>query len=264
MCHAPAQSIFIAAALNRAVPVYIMPRFDFLKMLEYTEKFRISDYILVPPVAVALAKHPDVTTCSILGWNPTEISHSASVGELNANCEAKIIDDEGVTELGCNQRGELCVRGPNIMKGYWENPQATMETKTVDGWLKTGDIAYVDSHGRFHVVDRKKVKGNQVAPAELEALLLEHPAVVDAAIIGVPRNSDKSPRAYIVLKPGHRSTADDIIAFMDGKVSTIKRITGGVVFVDVIPKNPSGKILRKFLREQAQEELRRDDAAAKL
>ncbi|KAK9656490.1 hypothetical protein V6000_002839 [Aspergillus fumigatus] len=236
MYHAMAQNIFIAAALSREVPVYIMPKFDFIKMLEYVEKFRISDLILVPPVVVALAKHPAVksgkyvlssvetigsgaaplgrevceevealwppgrinvkqgwgmteTTCSILGWNPTEKSYSASVGELNANCEAKIMADDGVTEYGHNQRGELWVRAPNIMKGYWKNPQATEETKTADGWLKTGDIAYVDDNGRFHVVDRKKelikVKGNQVAPAELEALLLEHPAVADVAVIGV-------------------------------------------------------------------------------
>ncbi|KAL2795088.1 hypothetical protein BJX66DRAFT_337307 [Aspergillus keveii] len=306
MYHAMAQNIFIAAALNRGVPVYIMPKFDFLKMLEYTEKFRITDYIIVPPVVVALAKHPAVksgkydlssieaigsgaaplgrevceevealwppgrinikqgwgmteTTCSILGWDPNEKSFSASVGELNANCEAKIMAEDGVTELGRNERGELWVRGQNIMKGYWRNPQATKETKTEDGWLKTGDIAYVDADGKFHVVDRKKelikVKGNQVAPAELEAVLLEHPAVADAAVIGVPLNNDESPRAYIVLKPGQSATAKDITTFMDGKVSRIKRITGGVIFQDAIPKNPSGKILRKALREQAKQEM---------
>lgn len=95
-----------------------------------------------------------------MGWNPTEKSYSASVGELNANCEAKIMADDGVTEYGHNQRGELWVRAPNIMKGYWKNPQATEEIKTADGWLKTGDIAYVDDNGRFHVVDRKKVSPN--------------------------------------------------------------------------------------------------------
>jgi 4-coumarate--CoA ligase len=98
------------------------------------------------------------TTCSILGWDPNEKSFSASVGELNANCEAKIMAEDGVTELGRNERGELWVRGQNIMKGYWRNPQATKEIKTEDGWLKTGDIAYVDTDGKFHVVDRKKVR----------------------------------------------------------------------------------------------------------
>ncbi|PYH98589.1 acetyl-CoA synthetase-like protein [Aspergillus ellipticus CBS 707.79] len=319
MYHAMAQNIFIAAALSRGVPVYIMPKYDFLKVLEYTGKFRITDLIVVPPVVVALAKHPAVksgkydlgsvealssgaaplgrevceevealwepgrinikqgwgmteyvilTTCSIMGWSPTENSYTASVGELNPNCEAKIMADDGVVELGRNQRGELWVRGQNIMKGYWKNPQATKETKTEDGWLKTGDIAFVDDDGKFHVVDRKKelikVKGNQVAPAELEALLLEHPAVADVAVIGVPKNDDERPRAYIVLKSGQNATEKDIVAFMDGKVSAIKRITGGVVFIDAIPKNPSGKILRKALREQAKEEMRKDTIAARL
>lgn len=199
------------------------------------------------------------TTCSILGWNPSDKSFSASVGELNANCEAKIMAEDGVTELDRNQRGELWVRGQNIMKGYWRKPEATKETKTEDGWLKTGDIAFVDNEGRFHVVDRKKelikVKGNQVAPAELEAILLEHPAVADAAVIGVPLNNDEAPRAYIVVKPGKSATAEEITTFMEGKVSRIKRITGGVVFLDSIPKNPSGKILRKALREQAKQEM---------
>jgi 4-coumarate--CoA ligase len=80
------------------------------------------------------------------------------VGELNANCEAKIIADDGVTELGLNQRGELWIRGPNVMKGYWRNPKATKDTLTSDGWLKSGDIAYVDDNGQFFVVDRKKVR----------------------------------------------------------------------------------------------------------
>ncbi|KAL4895899.1 hypothetical protein BDV59DRAFT_199873 [Aspergillus ambiguus] len=315
MYHAMAQNIFIAAALSRGIPVYMMPKFDFIKMLEYTEKFRITDYILVPPVIVALAKHPAVksgkydlssveavgsgaaplgrevceevealwepgrinikqgwgmteTTCSLLGWDPNQKSFSASVGELNANCEAKIMAEDGVTELGLNQRGELWVRGQNVMKGYWRNPQATQETKTPDGWLKTGDIAYVDNEMKFHVVDRKKelikVKGNQVAPAELEALLLEHPAVADAAVIGIPVNDDERPRAYIVLKPGQSATVDDIVGFVSGKVSPIKRITGGVVFLEAIPKNPSGKILRKVLREQAKEETQRNGIASKL
>ncbi|KAF9884141.1 hypothetical protein FE257_002262 [Aspergillus nanangensis] len=315
MYHAMAQNIFIAVALRRSVPVYIMPKFDFIKMLEYTEKFRITDYILVPPVVIGLAKHPAVrsgqydlssvesigsgaaplgrevceevealwepgrinikqgwgmteTTCSLLGWNPNEKSYTASVGELNANCEAKIVADDGVTELGLNQRGELWVRGQNIMKGYWGNPQATQETKTADGWLKTGDIAYIDDQKRFHVVDRKKelikVKGNQVAPAELEALLLEHPAVADAAVIGIPMNDDERPRAYVVLKPGDSATAEDIITFVSRKVSPFKRITGGVVFLEAIPKNPSGKILRKVLRDQAKEETQKNSITSKL
>ncbi|KAK2764327.1 hypothetical protein FQN54_009019 [Arachnomyces sp. PD_36] len=313
MYHAMAQNIFIAGALMRNTPVYIMSKFDFIQMLESIQKFRITDLILVPPILVALAKHPAVkkydlssvenigsgaaplgrevseeveklwepgkinvkqgwgmteTTCSILGWGPNEKSFSFSVGELNANCEAKIMAEDGKTELGRNARGELWVRAPNIMKGYWRNPRATRETLTKDRWLKTGDICYVDEYGKFFIVDRKKelikVKGNQVAPAELEALLLEHPGVADAAVIGITINNDEAPRAYIVPKPNQTPSGEEIAKFISGKVSATKRITGGVVFIDSIPKNPSGKILRKVLRDRAAQEQRKAQNTSKL
>lgn len=117
------------------------------------------------------------------------MSDSAAVGELIGNCEGMIVDDSGRREVARGERGELWVRGPNVMKGYWGKDQATKETLTKDGWLMTGDVAYLDEKGALFIVDRKKelikVKGNQVAPAELEALLLEHPGVADAAVIGV-------------------------------------------------------------------------------
>ena len=139
-----------------------------------------------------------------MGWHPSEYSDSFSVGELNANCEAKIMDDSGTREVPQGERGEIWVRAPNVMKGYWKRPDATRETLTPDGWLKTGDIAYIDRQGKFFIVDRKKVshadpiemvahiiqelikvKGNQVAPAELEAVLLDHDSIADSAVIGV-------------------------------------------------------------------------------
>lgn len=183
------------------------------------------------------------TTCAVLGWDTRDISLSSSVGELNANCEGMIMTEDGsreITARGPDARGELWVRAPNIMKGYWNKPEATKETLTPDGWLKTGDIAYVDDEGKFYIVDRKKelikVKGNQVAPAELEALLLEHPAVADAAVIGVPTpEGDESPRAYVVLQPDEKSKAtkpDDIAAFVMKNVARHKRLTGGVRFMD--------------------------------
>lgn len=113
----------------------------------------------------------DRATCSILGWDPTEMSYSASVGEPNANCEAKIMADDGAEILERNKRGELWVRAKNIMKGYWRNPKATQETKTADGWLKTGDIAYVDDAGHFHVVDRMKVYPQFYPPSGSSASL---------------------------------------------------------------------------------------------
>lgn len=140
---------------------------------------------------------------------------------------------------------------------YWKNPKATEETLTSDGWLKTGDIAYVDEQGCFFIVDRKKelikVKGNQVAPAELEALLLEHPAIADVAVIGQQtEDGDEAPRAFVVRQPDAQSqkvTKEEVADFVKDKVVRYKRLTGGIDWIDAIPKNPSGKILRRQLRD---------------
>ncbi|KAL3485068.1 hypothetical protein BJX62DRAFT_229810 [Aspergillus germanicus] len=199
------------------------------------------------------------TTSIVTAWNPLDWSSEASVGQLVPNCEARVVSEDG-RDLGRNERGELWVRGPNVMCGYWGNEKATRETLLPDGWLKTGDIAYMDDNGKWFIVDRKKelikVKGNQVAPAELEDLLLEHPAISSAAVIGVPHQDDERPRAYVELKPGKSATAGEVADFVNNKVSRTKRITGGVIFVDSIPKSPSGKILRNVLRDLARAETR--------
>ncbi|KAH8697525.1 putative 4-coumarate-CoA ligase [Talaromyces proteolyticus] len=208
------------------------------------------------------------TTSIVTAWHPLDKSDSACVGELVPNCEAKVMAEDEVTELGPNERGELWVKGPNVMKGYWRNPNATKETLMADGWLRTGDVAFMDNNRKWFIVDRKKelikVKGNQVAPAELEALLLEHPAVSDVAVTGIPFEGDERPRAYVVLKQGMTASAEDITSFINARVSRIKRVSGGVVFLDEIPKNPSGKILRNVLRQRAQEEARVEMERAKL
>lgn len=196
----------------------------------------------------------------MMGWDVNETADSNAVGELNANCEAMIMSESGsheVTGRGPTARGELWVRGHNVMKGYWKNEKATQEIMAPDGWLKTGDIAYVDKDGKFFIVDRIKelikVKGNQVAPAELEALLLEHPAVADAAVIGIPTaDGDESPRAFVVRQSdalSQRIQAHDLTQFVKEKVVSYKRLTGGIEWVASIPKNPSGKILRRQLRD---------------
>lgn len=162
-----------------------------------------------------------------------------------------------VTECGPKAPGELWVRGHNVMKGYWKNVKATQEIMTPDGWLKTGDIAYADEQGKFFIVDRIKelikVKGNQVAPAELEALLLEHSAVADVAVIGIPtEDGDEKPRGYVVRQTDAESQQiqpHDLIRFVQDKVVPYKRLAGGVEWIDAIPKNPSGKILRRTLRD---------------
>jgi len=211
-------------------------------------------------------------TASHLGWDPTLESLPDSVGELNANCSAKIMDLEGKNEVPTGERGELWCQGPNVMKGYWQNPSATQEAfvDCPDGrWVKSGDIVYVDKAGKFFIVDRLKelikVKGFQVAPAELEAVLLEHPDVSDACVIGVTINGEEVPRAYIVRGQGGKTTEQEVANWLATKVSKHKRLIGGVVFVDVVPKNPSGKILRRILREKAKEEVGdKDRVQAKL
>ncbi|KAK8232462.1 hypothetical protein IWZ00DRAFT_300296 [Phyllosticta capitalensis] len=200
------------------------------------------------------------TTCTVSAFHPLAHNTSASIGQLMPNCEAKIVDDAG-NEVPQGARGEIWVHAPQVMKGYWNKPEATAETLTPDRWLKTGDIAYVDEEGYLFIVDRKKelikVKGNQVAPAELEALLLDHPAVADVAVIGVPDPSnelEEQPRAYVV-RSSPSATEDDLLAFIAQRVARHKRLTGGVRFVEAIPKNPSGKILRKELKAIAKREM---------
>lgn len=173
-------------------------------------------------------------------------------------------------ELGPNQNGELWVRGPQVMKGYWRNPKATAETLTPDGWLRTGDIGYYDDENKFFISGRLKelikVKGMQVAPAELDGVCLESEGVADAAVVGVTINGQEHPRAYIVLKEGvaaTKSTADRIVGEVNAKLSQHKRITGGLVFAEALPKNPSGKILRRLLRERAQKEVQSEQEMIK-
>ncbi|RDW61359.1 hypothetical protein BP5796_11251 [Coleophoma crateriformis] len=211
-------------------------------------------------------------TCSLLGWDPNRESLPSSVGELNPNCHAKIMHPDGETEVTPGERGEIWVKAPNVMKGYWRNPKATQEifVDSPDGrWMRTGDIAYVDDKGQFFIVDRMKelikVKGNQVAPAELEAVLLEHPQIADSCVVGVTINDEEVPRAYIVPRQGEKPVGSEIVDWMAKRVARHKRLLGGVAFVDAIPKNPSGKILRKVLRERAKEEVGdKDPERAKL
>ncbi|KAM0719589.1 hypothetical protein Q7P37_003719 [Cladosporium fusiforme] len=305
MYHAYGQTVHCVSAPRKGIPVYVMQKFDFGRMLKYIQEYRITALTLVPPIVVALAKRPEARmfdlssvesagcgaaplgrepqtefeglwppgqvnlkqgwgmteiTCSACGMEPTAVAVDATVGELNPNIEAMIVDEQG-GEVGVGERGEFWVRGPNVMKGYWRKPEATRETLTADGWLKTGDIAYRNEKGFIYIVDRKKelikVKGNQVAPAELEALLLDHPAVQDAAVVGVTINGEELPRAYIALQETAKqsTTPEEIAAWLAQKVARHKRLAGGVKFVEAIPKNPSGKILRKELRDLAKSEV---------
>ncbi|KAF4339003.1 cutinase transcription factor 1 beta [Fusarium beomiforme] len=190
-------------------------------------------------------------TMAVSLYRPDEEPVSGSVGYLVPNMQLKIVDEDG-KELGYDEEGEALLRGPNMFKGYYKNPTATKDSVTYDGWVKTGDIIKIDKTSLITIVDRKKelikVKGYQVAPSELEGHLLEHEGVLDCAVIRVLRDGQEHPQAHIVRKKPD-VTAESILAFMDKRLSPIKRITGGVIFTDVIPKSRSGKILRRLIKD---------------
>jgi len=175
-----------------------------------------------------------------------------SSGVIVPNTECRLVDERG-HDVADGESGELWVRGPQVMKGYLNNEAATRETLVEDGWLRTGDIARRDEAGHFYMVDRLKelikVKGFQVPPAELEALIVSHPAVADVAVIGMPdEEAGERPRAFVVLRPGAALSEEEVKAFVTGHVATYKRLAR-VDFVESIPKSASGKILRRVLRD---------------
>jgi acyl-CoA synthetase (AMP-forming)/AMP-acid ligase II len=237
------------------------------------------------------------TSCIAMNFPYPEADTTGSVGRLIPNVEAKyvsmslylvhshgkerslqgayrLVNDTGENISAYNTRGELCVRGPTVTPGYFNNPHANAESFDSDGWFHTGDIAYCDGRSRkWYIVDRKKelikVRGFQVAPPELEAVLLSHPQIVDAAVIGL-RNvmpDTELPRAYVVKRPGSEGdalTEEEVKGYLGGKLAKYKALTGGVKFVDAIPKNASGKILKRVLREQAEREVKAAVVRSKL
>jgi acyl-CoA synthetase (AMP-forming)/AMP-acid ligase II len=297
--HIYGMSVIMNAGLSRGATIVTMPRFDLDQFLQLLQDYRVTCAYLVPPIVLALAKHPLVdnydlsslqTICSGAaplgadftracaerlgcamnqGYGMTEASpvthvgsgewvKDGSIGVCVRNTDARIVDPETGRTLGINEHGELWVRGPQVMKGYLNRPDATAATIVEDGWLRTGDIAYVDEDGYFFVVDRLKelikYKGYQVAPAELEAILLSHPAVSDAAVIGcVDEEAGEIPKAFVVTKsdvePG------EILAYVAERVAPYKKIRL-LEFVDEVPKSASGKILRRVLIEQERERFR--------
>ncbi|KAK6773030.1 hypothetical protein RDI58_028268 [Solanum bulbocastanum] len=182
-----------------------------------------------------------------------------TAGMLSPSMEGKIVDPESGKALPVNKTGELWLRGPTIMKGYFSNEEATASTLDSDGWLRTGDLCYIDEDGFIFVVDRLKelikYKGYQVPPAELEALLLTHPEISDAAVIPFPdKEVGQFPMAYVVRKTGSTISESAVMDFIAKLVAPYKRIRR-VAFVASIPKNPSGKILRKDLIKLATSKL---------
>jgi acyl-CoA synthetase (AMP-forming)/AMP-acid ligase II len=201
----------------------------------------------------------------VQGYGLTEtspVTHATRIGTAGAklggigapvsNTEVKVVDVATRAELGPGQEGEICIRGPQVMKGYLNRPDATRAMIDADGWLRTGDIGYADEDGCFFIVDRLKelikYKGMQIAPAELEAVLLSHPAVADAAVIPIPSEEcGEVPKAFVVLKED--VPPDQIMSYVAGRVAPYKKVRSLEV-IDQIPKSLSGKILRRVLVER--------------
>ncbi|XP_028142629.1 probable 4-coumarate--CoA ligase 3 isoform X1 [Diabrotica virgifera virgifera] len=195
----------------------------------------------------------------VVSFTPKNLVRSeknvGSVGRLVSNTTAKIInpDDPEGTPLGPNEKGEILLKGPQVMKGYYNRPKET-ENTFLDGWLRTGDIGYYNEDNMLYISDRLKelikVRGFQVAPAELEEIIRDHPSVAEAAVIGIPHPlSGEVPRAYIVPKKDKTVDLEELDQYVSNKVAKYKKLSGGIQVVDVIPKNPSGKILRRKLKE---------------
>ncbi|KAK1360056.1 4-coumarate--CoA ligase [Heracleum sosnowskyi] len=194
---------------------------------------------------------PVLAMCLAFAKEPYEIK-SGACGTVVRNAEMKIVDPDTNISLPRNQRGEICIRGDQIMKGYLNDPESTKTTIDEEGWLHTGDIGFIDDDDELFIVDRLKeiikYKGFQVAPAELEALLLTHPTISDAAVVPmIDEKAGEVPVAFVVRTNGFTTTEEEIKQFVSKQVVFYKRIFR-VFFVDAIPKSPSGKILRKDLR----------------
>ncbi|SIT91414.1 4-coumarate--CoA ligase [Yoonia rosea] len=273
-----------------------MPRFDLPQFLQISQDYKAQRMWVVPPVALALAKHPLVDDydlsglqevfiaaapsgadlsdaiaarlgCNALqGYGMTELSpvshvvprhapRSGAAGITAPNTTCRIVDIETGQNLPAGAEGELWIKGPQVMQGYLNNLQATAQTITDDGWLRTGDIAKIDEDGYMFITDRLKelikYKGFQVAPAELEATLVAMDGITDAAVVGLPDDeAGELPVAFVVagdLAPDQ----DTINAHIAARLATYKQLHQ-VYFVDEIPKSASGKILRRFLRDRLQ------------
>lgn len=195
-------------------------------------------------------------TSPIATLAPAEVNNYGTIGWPISNVEIKIVDVGDASDgkgLDTHKSGELWIRGPNVMKGYFKNEEATRAMITSDRWLKTGDIGHYDENGLFYVSDRLKelikVNALQVAPAELEGILRKHPAILDAVVVGIPNATyGEVPKAFIVRRPDTKLTEVEVQEFVSKQVVKYKKLRGGVEFVDTIPKTATGKILRREVK----------------
>jgi acyl-CoA synthetase (AMP-forming)/AMP-acid ligase II len=288
-------AMFLTWGLKAGTTIVNMSRFDLEQFLEQVQRYGVTFLHLVPPIVIALSKHPIVdkydlsrvkwaiSAAAPLGgpaakafterlgaqlvqaYGMTEVSGASHVGSclpgkikptsgglLLPNLECVVIDPSSGEALARGEQGEIWVRGPIVMQGYLGRPDATAATIDADGWLHTGDVGYVDDDGDVFIVDRVKelikYKGMQVAPAELEAILLGHPAVADAAVIPSPdEEAGEVPKAFVVLKTP--TPPEEIMTFVAARVAPHKKIRL-LETVDAIPKSATGKILRRVLVDQ--------------
>jgi acyl-CoA synthetase (AMP-forming)/AMP-acid ligase II len=294
--HIYGMQVIMNQALRAGATIVTMPRFDLDAYLDLHERYGVTRAYVVPPIALALAKHPAVDGrdlaslrlvmsgaaplgaelserlaerlgCFVMqGYGLTETSpvthvipqdseldRPGSIGPPVPGTECRLVDPETGEDVAEGERGEIWTRGPQVMKGYLDDAEATEQTLDADDWLHTGDVGVVDGDGYFRIVDRLKelikYKGYQVAPAELEALLITHPDVADVAVIGVANDeAGELPKAYVVPSADDLD-ADALMDWVGERVAPQKRIRV-VEAIDEIPKSPSGKILRRVLVER--------------
>jgi acyl-CoA synthetase (AMP-forming)/AMP-acid ligase II len=276
--------------------IVVMPKFELDAYLDLVSRHRATLLHVVPPVVVALAKHPSVghrdfssirklfSGAAPLGADAIELctrrigcvlqqgygltetspaSHTTSadparikngsIGPPVPNTECRVVDPATRRDVATGEDGEIWLRGPQVMKGYFMRPDETRDTLDDEGWLHTGDIGHADKDGDFFIVDRLKelvkYKGMQVPPAELEAVLLSHPSVADAAVVALKdEDAGEIPRAFVVLRAP--ASADELMAFVAQRVAPYKKVRR-LDFITAIPRSPSGKILRRLLRDVA-------------
>ena len=290
--------VIMGLGLSQGATIVSMQRFELELFLKTLQDYRITYANVVPPILLALAKHPAVANYDLSrvktffsgaaplgaelstaveqrlhtrvrqGYGLTEtspVTHfhpvegdrvvPSSVGPAVPNTNCRIVDPLTEQDVAVGERGELWIQGPQVMKGYFNKPEATAACLSEDGWFRTGDVAVIDEHGWFSIVDRVKelikYKGMQVAPAELEAILLSHASIVDCAVIPIAdADAGEIPKAFIVARTP--MTAEQVMHFIAERVSPYKKIRA-VEFVDSIPKSPSGKILRRILVDRERQ-----------
>ncbi|KAL4988198.1 putative acyl-coenzyme A synthetase [Aspergillus falconensis] len=278
--------------------VYWMPKFNIDEFIDYCKKYEVTFLSTAPPVYHAIVRSDRVTDqfktlvraesgaaplsletqeqverklgCTVSQrWGMTESTGSVTtmpwgqsdntggISPLLPNMRLRLVDDR-MRDVRSGEEGEILLKGPMITKGYFDNPEATAEAFTPDGWYKSGDIG-VYRDGKVIMVDRKKelikYKGLQVSPVEVERFLLTHASVADVAVVGVPdpeAPGNELPRAYVVIKAGSHVSEAELKEYVQPNLAGHKQLRGGIVFIDEIPKSASGKILRRILRDQAR------------